>query len=70
MSLAEILINKYGPLMSLENLAETLKRSTEGVRNGLTKDMEPYRKIREARVRIGRRVYFQTLKIAAIILGE
>ena len=70
MSFDEVLLAKYGPLMTLPDLAETLKRSVEGVRNGLTKDMEPYRKIREARVRIGRRVYFQTLKIAAIILGE
>ncbi len=67
MSLMELLIAKYGPLMSLSDLAETLKRSVEGVRNGLNKDMEPYRKINAARVRIGRRVYFQTTKIAALL---
>lgn len=65
MSFAEVLLAKYGPLMSLSDLAETLKRSVEGVRNGLTKDMEPYRTINAARVRLGRRIYFHTVKIAA-----
>ena len=53
--------------MSLSDLAETLKRSVEGVRNGLSKDMDPYRRINATRVRIGRRVYFQTAKIAALL---
>jgi hypothetical protein len=64
---AEILVKKYGVLMSLADLAGTLKRSTEGVRYGLHTDSEFYRSINAARVRLGRRVYFHTVKIAAVI---
>jgi hypothetical protein len=64
---ADILVEKYGVLMSLSDLACTLKRSVEGVRYGLHTDNEFYRKINAARVRLGRRVYFHTVKIAAVL---
>ncbi len=67
MSNVEYLIEKYGILMSLADLAATLKRSTEGVRYGLHTDSEFYRAINAARVRLGRRVYFHTVKIAAVL---
>lgn len=67
MSTAEILIAKYGPLMTLAQLAATLERSIEGLRFGLRSESDFSRKINAARVRFGRRVYFHTVKIAAVL---
>lgn len=70
MSNTELLVEKYGVLMSLSDLSATLKRSIEGVRYGLRTDSEFYRKINACRVRFGRRVYFYTVKIAAVLDNE
>jgi hypothetical protein len=66
-STAEILIAKYGPLMTLAQFASTLGRSVEGTRFGLRCDSDFSRKVNAARVRLGRRVYFNTVKIAAVL---
>lgn len=67
MSIEDILIAKYGPLMTLAQLAATLERSIEGLRFGLRSDNDFSHKINAARVRLGRRVYFHTVKIAAVL---
>ena len=67
MSTAEILIAKYGPLMTLAQLAKTLERSIEGLRFGLRNNSDFSRQVNGARVRLGRRVYFHTVKIAAVL---
>jgi hypothetical protein len=67
MSTAEILIAKFGPLMTLAQLAGILGRSIEGLRFGLRSNSEFACKINAARVRFGRRVYFHTVKIAAVL---
>ena len=67
MSTEEILIAQYGPLLTLSQLAKILDRSTEGLRIGLHSQNEFAKKINAARVRLGRRVYFSTVKIAAAI---
>lgn len=67
MSIEEILIAKYGPLMTLAQLATTLERSIEGLRFGLRSDNDFSRKVNAARVRLGRRIYFHTVKIAAAL---
>lgn len=56
--------------MSLSDLSATLKRSIEGVRYGLRTESEFYRRINACRVRFGRRVYFYTVKIAAVLDNE
>ncbi len=67
MSTAEILVAKFGPLMTLAQLATTLGRSIEGLRFGLRSDNDFSRKVNAARVYLGRRVYFHTVKIAAVL---
>lgn len=67
MSTAEILIAQYGPLLTLAQLAKILDRSVEGLRIGLRSENELASKINAARVRLGRRVYFSTVRIAAVI---
>lgn len=67
MSTAEILIARFGPLMTLANLSETLARSREGLRISLRAESDFSRRVNATRVRLGRRVYFSTVKIAEII---
>lgn len=62
------LLEKYGPLLSLEQLASLFDRSTDGLRltlrdcgNDLSQRVNP------ARRKIGRRVYFKSSLIAAVI---
>jgi hypothetical protein len=57
----------YGPLLSLPQLAELLHRSPDGLRVAL-RTSQPYAlQIRQARVKIGRRVYFRTADIASYL---
>jgi hypothetical protein len=53
--------------MTLTDLALMLDRSYDGLRTSLRRRSELYDAINDARVRMGRRVYFSTAKIAAII---
>ena len=70
MSTAELLYNQYGPLITLAQLAKILNRSVEGL--GITlRTPSPFSdSINAARLRLGRRVYFSTPKIAAIVVVE
>lgn len=65
-----LLHEKYGPLMSLESLAEILDRSTEGLRVSLTKNSELYMAINLTKRKLGRRIYFKVEGIAKIIDDE
>ena len=67
MSTAEILITQYGPLLTLAQLAKILDRSAEGLRISLRSQSEFSCRVNEATIRLGRRVYFSSVKIAAII---
>jgi hypothetical protein len=53
--------------MTLAQLAKILDRSVEGLRISLRSETEFAQKINATRVRLGRRVYFSTAKIAPII---
>ena len=63
----DYLVGKYGPVMTLHDLAMTLHRSYDGLRMSLRGHSKFYDAINAARVRMGRRVYFSTKKIAEII---
>nr|WP_233787600.1 hypothetical protein [Pseudomonas yangonensis] len=60
MTVEETLLNRYGgsPLLSLEQLAEVLHRSKNGLRISLSSDNELSAKLRSCKVKIGRRIYF------------
>lgn len=61
------LVSLYGPLLSLAQLADLLHRSPDGLRIALS-GTQPYAvEINQARVKIGRRVYFRTGGIAAYL---
>jgi hypothetical protein len=69
MTVEETLLNRYGgsPLLSLEQLAEILHRSKDGLRISLSHDNELSHKLRTCRVKIGRRIYFKTAAVARVI---
>jgi len=62
-----ILIDKYGPFLSINQLAEVLDRSPSGLRITLQQDGDVSRKLKSARTKVGRRVYFNVIKVAEIL---
>lgn len=61
------LLEKYGPLMSLEQLAELLHRSVDGLRLSLRQEGDLSNKFNPARKKIGRRVYFRSALVAPVL---
>lgn len=64
------LVEKYGPLLTLSELADVLDRSPDGLRITLRGRSELARQLEPARLKIGRRVHFRTTVVAAVIDGE
>jgi hypothetical protein len=60
-------LTKYGPLMTLADLALMLHRSYDGLRMSLRNCSKFSDDVNAARVHMGRRVYFSTVMIAEII---
>ncbi|QXX77911.1 DNA-binding protein [Alcaligenes faecalis] len=67
MSMEKALTQKYGPLLSLCELAQLLKRSKDGLRIALNGNNEFAQTWNSARVKVGRRIYFRAADIAQII---
>ena len=69
MTTEETLLARYAgaTLLSIEQLAEILHRSKDGLRISLVGDNDLSRKILPCRVKLGRRVYFRTADIAKVI---
>ncbi|QLC72630.1 DNA-binding protein [Pseudomonas sp. LPB0260] len=69
MTVEETLLNRYGgsPLLSLEQLAEVLHRSKNGLRISLSGENELSAKLHPCKVKIGRRIYFKTSAVARVI---
>lgn len=62
------LLDKYGPLLSLAQLANVLNRSADGLRLSLRQECgELSKKFSPARKKIGRRVYFRAAIVAQVL---
>lgn len=61
------LLQKFGPLLSLEQLACLLDRSVDGFRLSLRQEGEMAQKFNPARKKIGRRVYFRSALVAQVL---
>lgn len=70
MTTEEVLINKYGPLMTMDEVAELLKRSPQGLRVMLGRDNKLSNRLNESKKRIGRRIYFPTITLVGLIDGH
>ena len=67
MTIEEILVKEYGPLMSLSELAMILDRTPAGLRSSLRSSGDWINGINAARLRLGRRIYFKTSEIANLL---
>lgn len=67
MTIEQTLLDCYGPLLSINQLAKVLDRSPEGLRISLRRSNEWSEQINLARKKIGRRVYFKTSQIALFL---
>ena len=70
MTTLQQLTEKYGPLMTLAQLAAILDKSAESVRSATYRNDEFAALVNAARRKIGRRVYFKTAAIAELIDGD
>jgi hypothetical protein len=64
----KVLLDRFGLLLNYAQLAEVLKRRPDGLRLSLCRPKgECEQRVGAARVRIGRRVLFDTAEIAKLI---
>lgn len=70
MTTENYLLEKFGPLLSLEQLAGLLNRSVDGLRLSINQNGEMSQKFGPARQKIGRRVYFRSALVARILDGK
>lgn len=71
MSTRTLLLDLYGPLLTYEQLAKVLDRTAGSLRTNLAnRDSASGQLLGSARVRIGRRVYFRTERIAELLDGK
>jgi len=65
------LVNKYGILMKVEDLAEVLDRSVTSLRKELRSSSSAHPEIatafRPTMIKLGRRLYFRTIEVAAAL---
>lgn len=70
MTMEENLIERFGPIIPLAKLAALLDRSPEAVRMFLRSNSTLAKQINDAKLKIGRRLYFRTLDVAQILGGK
>ena len=70
-SIIDYLQDKYGSLMTVEQLAHALSLKPSGLRGVLQKPTEPWMfELNRVKRRIGRRIYFPTDAVAALLNGD
>lgn len=67
MTIEDTLLQRFGPLLSMAQLASVLDRSPDGLRISLRAPSVWAVRINKARLKIGRRVYFRTSQIAELL---
>lgn len=70
MCLEEQLLSTFGPLLTLKQLAQLLHRSPQGLAFTLSRNSEFAQQINSTKLRLGRRVYFRSNLLAAILEGH
>ncbi len=64
----EYLLAHYGPLLTLKHVAEVMHTTPNGVRMAIARKQQPLAiGLSNARQRLGRRVYFEARRVAAVI---
>lgn len=71
MSTEAFLLEKYGPLLTLPQVALLLDRKPEGIRVTIHRNSgELGRQLSGARIKLGRRTHFKTAAIAKLLDGD
>lgn len=70
MTTEEVLVHKFGPLLTLAQVAAILDRSPDGLRITIRANNLLGRQLCAARVKIGRRLHFKAKAIASLVDGE
>lgn len=70
MTIEENLIERFGPLIPLAGLASLLDRSPEAIRMFLRSNNELAKHINNAKLKVGRRLYFRSSEIAQCLIGD
>lgn len=68
--ITDMLKDRYGPFLTIPQLAEVLNRSPNGLRSTLQQDNRFSRQLKVAKTKVGRRVYFNVVTIAEIMTEE
>ncbi|CAJ4224981.1 DNA-binding protein [Burkholderia pseudomallei] len=63
----EMLVSRYGVLLTLSDCAALLNRSVTGLRVTLNRDCELATKLKPAKIRLGRRVMFRASELAKFL---
>jgi hypothetical protein len=67
MTIEESLVERYGVLMTITNLADVLEKTPESLRYCLRSNSDCWTRFNGTRLKIGRRVYFRTIEIAQLL---
>jgi hypothetical protein len=67
MTTEETLTQRYGVLLTMKQLAELFDRSPDGLRVTLRGNADVAKRLKKARVKIGRRVHFRAKVLAEIL---
>tara|TARA_B100002019_G_scaffold162281_1_gene139999 strand:- start:22 stop:240 length:219 start_codon:yes stop_codon:yes gene_type:complete len=66
----EILVERYGAYLTLEQLADMLHREPQSLRTSLNQEANALAPLARLRRKIGRRMYFRAADVAAFMEGE
>ena len=67
----QYLLTQYGPLLTLNHVAEVLHGTPNGLRMAMNRKQQPFaRSLADSRRRFGRRVYFEARQVARLIDEE
>lgn len=70
MTTEQHLIDTYGPLITLDQLARLLHRSRDGLRLTLRSSSDLAQSLRPGRMKMGRRVLYRAEQVAKVLDGE
>ena len=66
----KILIERYGPYLTLEQLAELLHREPQSLRTSLRLESHALAPLARMRRKVGRRMYFRATDVADIMENQ
>lgn len=70
MQLEQILVDRYGPWLTLEQLAEVLHREPQSLRTSLRQEAHALAPLAKKRIKAGRRMYFKAGDIVQFMEGQ